>query len=55
MEDAGEGEGNGPGYGMRNTQARIQFTCGGRYGISIESLEGKGTTVTILLPYILEE
>lgn len=38
------------GYGMRNTQARIKFTCGERYGLSIDSEEGKGTTVTILLP-----
>ncbi|MEH7547978.1 MULTISPECIES: cache domain-containing sensor histidine kinase [Bacillaceae] len=40
----------GLGYGMRNTQARIRFTCGDQYGLSIDSEEGKGTTVTILLP-----
>ncbi|PLS08903.1 cache domain-containing sensor histidine kinase [Neobacillus cucumis] len=38
------------GYGMRNTQARIKFTCGERYGLYIDSEEGKGTTVSILLP-----
>lgn len=51
MEEAAVSEGNSLGYGMRNTQARIKFTCGDRYGLSIDSDEGKGTAVTILLPY----
>ncbi|WP_251552282.1 cache domain-containing sensor histidine kinase [Neobacillus muris] len=42
------------GYGMRNTQTRIKYTCGEPYGLSIESEEGKGTTVAILLPLIGE-
>jgi two-component system sensor histidine kinase YesM len=38
------------GYGMRNTQARIKYLCGEQYGLSIDSEEGKGTAVSILLP-----
>ncbi|WP_058305923.1 cache domain-containing sensor histidine kinase [Gracilibacillus massiliensis] len=42
------------GYGMLNVQARIQLTHGLNYGISLESEERSGTTVTILLPLINE-
>lgn len=35
---------------LRNIQRRIQILCGSKYGISIESEIGKGTTVTIILP-----
>lgn len=40
------------GYGVLNVQARIQLTFGERYGMSMESAEGKGTTVTITLPIL---
>lgn len=45
---------NKKGYGMLNVQARIQLTHGEDYGISIESMEDKGTTVTILMPILNE-
>jgi two-component system, sensor histidine kinase YesM len=41
------------GYGVMNVQARIKLTYGEPYGISIDSLPGKGTTVKILLPLTL--
>ncbi len=40
------------GYGVLNVQARIQLTFGERYGMSIESKLGKGTTVTIVHPIL---
>lgn len=40
------------GYGILNVQARIQLTFGERYGISMESTVGKGTTVTIVHPIL---
>ncbi len=42
------------GYGMLNVQARIQLTHGEQYGILLESMEGSGTIVTIVLPIIDE-
>ncbi len=41
---------NKKGYGMLNVQARIQLTHGPDYGLTIESQEDVGTTITILLP-----
>ncbi|WP_018932165.1 cache domain-containing sensor histidine kinase [Gracilibacillus lacisalsi] len=41
---------NKKGYGMLNVQARIQLTHGPNYGLTIESQEDVGTTITILLP-----
>ncbi|MGI8384337.1 cache domain-containing sensor histidine kinase [Robertmurraya sp. P23] len=38
------------GYGVMNVQARIKLTYGESYGLYIESIEGKGTTVKIVLP-----
>ncbi|MEH7493896.1 cache domain-containing sensor histidine kinase [Neobacillus niacini] len=38
------------GYGVMNVQARIRLTFGEPYGLSIESEQGKGTIVKILLP-----
>jgi two-component system sensor histidine kinase YesM len=40
------------GYGVLNVQARIQLTFGDRYGMFIESEQGKGTTVTIVHPIL---
>ncbi|MCR5310422.1 MAG: hypothetical protein K6E32_03245, partial [Lachnospiraceae bacterium] len=33
-----------------NIQKRIKLVCGEKYGITVESAEGKGTKVSILLP-----
>ncbi|MFD2654782.1 cache domain-containing sensor histidine kinase [Gracilibacillus thailandensis] len=41
---------NKKGYGMLNVQARIQLTHGPNYGLTIDSQEDVGTTITILLP-----
>ena len=38
-------------YGIKNTRARIGFFHGPESKIDIESTEGKGTVVTISLPY----
>jgi len=38
-------------YGIKNTRARIGFFHGPESKIDIESTEGKGTVVTITLPY----
>lgn len=45
---------NKKGYGMLNVQARIQLTHGLNYGLTIDSQEDVGTTVTILLPSMNE-
>lgn len=46
---------SGSGIGVRNVNERIQLRFGKEYGISYESEEGKGTTVTYVLPYCTEE
>ncbi|WP_347561784.1 cache domain-containing sensor histidine kinase [Bacillus timonensis] len=38
------------GYGIMNVQARIKLTNGDAFGLSIESAQGKGTLVKVLLP-----
>lgn len=53
-ENAGGGGPAGRSYGMLNVQARIVLTFGEEYGISIESTEGKGTSVTIRHPLLHE-
>lgn len=40
------------GYGVLNVQARIQLTFGDQFGMTIDSEEGKGTTVTIKHPLL---
>lgn len=44
-----EGPGTG-GTGLRNVNRRIQIRYGERYGLSIQSSPGRGTTVTLRLP-----
>ena len=38
---------------MANVNERIKMNFGDRYGISIESELGKGTTVSVVIPAIL--
>ena len=45
---------SGSGIGVRNVNERIQLRFGKEYGIFYESEEGKGTTVTYVLPYCTE-
>jgi two-component system sensor histidine kinase YesM len=43
------------GVGMKNIQDRLKMYYGPGCGLSVESKEGKGTTVTITIPYRLME
>ena len=38
------------GLGLKNVHQRIRLYCGEPYGLSFESAQGLGTTVTVLLP-----
>ena len=38
------------GIGVNNVDDRIKLIYGQEYGIQIESEEGRGTTITILIP-----
>ncbi|HUC94028.1 MAG TPA: sensor histidine kinase [Paenibacillus sp.] len=40
-------------YGLRNVQERIRLSFGEQYGLTIESKQTLGTTVTVSLPVIL--
>ncbi|MDR0963776.1 MAG: sensor histidine kinase [Clostridium sp.] len=39
------------GLGLVNVHKRIKLYCGEAYGLSFESVQGVGTTVSVLLPY----
>lgn len=41
--------------GLANVNLRVKLAFGEEYGVSIESVEGKGTEVTIVMPEIIEE
>ena len=41
--------------GLYNIKKRIQLIYGDEYGVEIDSIEGEGTSVTIVLPYIRKE
>lgn len=41
--------------GIKNIDERIKFYCGKEYGLTIESVEDVGTTVTVKLPSSLKE
>lgn len=43
------------GYGLSNIQQRIHLYCGKRFGLSIDSTPGKGTTVRVTMPCIRQE
>ncbi|WP_026659459.1 sensor histidine kinase [Butyrivibrio sp. AC2005] len=38
------------GYGVKNVQQRIQLFYGEEYGLKYESIEGRGTSITVKLP-----
>lgn len=40
----------GKGFGLSNIQKRVQLAYGEKYGITIESEAGRGTTVTLQIP-----
>lgn len=42
------------GFGLANVNERIKMNFGTHYGIDITSEKGKGTKVTVTLPYILD-
>lgn len=42
------------GYGLRNVNERIKIYFGSQYGLSIESRQGEGTTVDVVIPKIQE-
>lgn len=57
VEDNGPGMDNrilektgGRGIGLQNIHDRIRLTFGGQYGLTIQSGEGKGTTILIKIP-----
>ena len=41
--------------GLYNVNAMIKLRFGNEYGLHVQSTEGKGTTITILLPILKEE
>ena len=41
--------------GLNNVDKRIKLICSERYGVSIDSVMGEGTTVRILIPKITDE
>lgn len=42
------------GYGLQNVNERIKIYFGAQYGLSIESKQGEGTTVNVVIPKIQE-
>ena len=42
-------------YGLYNVNERIRLNFGEKYGIFIESTYGKGTVVSVILPYMQEQ
>ncbi|WP_051421137.1 sensor histidine kinase [Paenibacillus massiliensis] len=42
----------GRSYGMLNVQARLRLSFGDTYGITVDSVEGEGTCVTIIHPLL---
>ena len=49
--DAGGNREEGEIFGLYNVNERIRLKFGQRYGIHVDSEYGKGTVVTVLLPY----
>ncbi|MDO4343358.1 MAG: sensor histidine kinase [Eubacteriales bacterium] len=46
----GGGNGRGNSYGLYNVQQRLQIYFGKEYGLTVESIEGSGTTVSVRIP-----
>ncbi|AEI42312.1 sensor histidine kinase [Paenibacillus mucilaginosus] len=42
------------GYGLKNVNDRLQLRFGAAYGLSLQSLPGQGTTVTLTFPRYIE-
>ncbi|MBA7569252.1 hypothetical protein ES708_10991 [subsurface metagenome] len=45
---------DGHGLGLTNVQRRIRYYFGSEFGLSVESVRGRGTRVTISLPLVAE-
>ena len=45
---------SGNGIGLGNVQARLRLAFGPEYGLQVASSRGRGTTVSVLLPYVKE-
>lgn len=43
-------KGNTKGFGLRNVNQRIKYCFSSQYGITIDSIENEGTTVTVTIP-----
>jgi len=52
INDTHQTERTRQGIGIRNVNQRIQLACGIEYGITIESLQGRGSCFTITLPLL---
>ena len=40
------------GYGVKNVNERIKHFYGDEYGITVESTEGEGTDIVIIIPAV---
>ena len=47
--------GNAHSVGMANVHNRIRLNYGERYGLTLESVKGIGTTITLLIPAFIQE
>lgn len=53
--EKGEVEPKGTGLGLGNIKERIKLLYGEEYGITINSMMGEGTKVTLILPYVVRD
>ena len=44
--------GSGNGIGLSNVQSRIRMAFGADYGLQVASQPGRGTKVSVTLPYV---
>jgi two-component system sensor histidine kinase YesM len=52
--DAVDADGGGENYALKNLNRQLMMKYGKKYGLSIESVFGKGTTVTIKVPMLYD-